>query len=123
MAQLFRTLLASLSLALLTAGAISACGDDGGTTTTTTGNEVDAADTVDAPDPADQFCADYESICGYNNSFGGDPYTDLQDCLDRFHSYSASRQSCVIMHLAFAAGGMASLHCTHAEGLTECAGP
>jgi hypothetical protein len=121
--MMFRSL-ASIALAsLIVALAASACGDDDttNTTTTTTGAEPDAAGgDIDASDAAAQFCADYETICGYNNTFGGDPYADLADCEARFNGYTASRQSCVVTHLGFAAGGMASLHCTHAEGLDPC---
>ena len=119
--MLIRSLASILLASLLVALAASACGDDETTDTTTTTGTADAADNqIDAPDAAAAFCADYESICGYNNSFGGDPYADLADCEARFNGYSASRQSCVITHVGFAAGGMASLHCTHAEGLDPC---
>ncbi|HTM21313.1 MAG TPA: hypothetical protein VL172_12420 [Kofleriaceae bacterium] len=121
MGQMLRTLLASLTIVLLAGAAIAACGDDDTTNTNTnTTGAADAGDTIDAGDPAADFCADYAMICGFDNNFGGDPYLDEQDCEDRFNGYTASRQACVIMHVAFAAGGMASLHCTHAEGLTEC---
>jgi hypothetical protein len=87
--------------------AASACGDDDdGTIDANTNGAADAADGVDAADAAAAFCAD--------------PYADLADCETRFNGYGASRQSCVITHVGFAAGGMASLHCTHAEGLDPC---
>ncbi len=119
--MLIRSLASVLLAVLLVALAAGACGgDDDTTNTTTTGAEPDAADTIDGPDAAAQFCADYETTCGYGNDFGGDPYLDLTDCETRFNGYTATRQSCVIQHVAFAAGGMASLHCTHAEGLDPC---
>ena len=90
---LFRTLL----VLFLVGGSVVACGGDDDTTTAGDG-DGDGDGDIDAmeSDPAADFCAMYDDICGYGNAFGGDPYTDLTDCVTRFNGYVASRQACVV---------------------------
>jgi hypothetical protein len=85
--------------------------------------EVDLAPdaAIDASsDPVMRFCSDYGTTCGFGNTFGGDTYSDLNNCVDRFGSYNAARRSCTEEALSFAQAADPAINCLAAEGDDPC---
>lgn len=85
--------------------------------------EVDVAPdaSIDAStDPVQLFCTGYQATCGFANDFGGDTYTSLEDCTDRFTSYNAARRDCAEEHLTFAEIADPPINCLAAEGGDPC---
>jgi hypothetical protein len=73
-----------------------------------------------APCDADStFCAQYDLTCGFGNDFGGEPFTDTNDCQTRYDALTDARQTCVQQHLGFAKTGP-EIHCPHAAGAPPC---
>jgi hypothetical protein len=65
------------------------------------------------------FCAQYDLICGFANSHGGDPFTDASDCETRYAAFDGARQTCVQQHLGFAESDP-GIHCPHVAGAAPC---
>ena len=74
---------------------------------------------VDAA-PDVPFCDDYAEACGFDNDFGGMPYTDLGDCAERFEGYNTARADCVKENLSFAQEGDLATNCPRAAGADPC---
>jgi hypothetical protein len=69
---------------------------------------------------AKAFCADYQTTCTFGST---GHYASMDDCLTKYDSYSAARQSCVETHLGYAKNDQPSaqsVHCTHAAGAAPC---
>lgn len=75
---------------------------------------------VEPPSEAEEFCADYGEVCGFENEFGGEAYADESACVEGFEALTPVRQECALEHLTFADGGDAEENCPSAEGGDPC---
>lgn len=79
---------------------------------------IDADQAPDATQAAVDFCALYETRCGFDDQTAT-RYDDSAACITAYENYSPGRVSCVETHLGLASGDP-TLHCPHATGMAPC---
>jgi len=96
---------------------------DGGGPGTSDGGTADASMSVpDAAtnDPAANFCARYDQLCGYGTKMSY--YADEPGCLATFNGFDAPTQVCVVSELNLLESDGDTKHCTRATATGQPCG-
>jgi hypothetical protein len=83
------------------------------------GAVFDAGDPADGSNRAEEFCARFDTLCGFDPN-NNNRFDDQATCVGTFDGFNADRQDCVEGELDLFESDGIQVHCTRATGKNPC---
>jgi len=83
------------------------------------GSVFDAGDPADGSSRTEEFCARYDSLCGFDPN-NQNRFDDQGTCVSAFEGFDPGRQDCVEGELDLFESDGVQIHCTRATGKNPC---